>query len=371
MREIVAQRRMRTAECGVCFPDPFSPFSHHARTITTALIIGFMLSISIPSTGAYALQPRRSGQESFLKRAVFSDGRLWLLSDAGELSSIVDGQDTRIEAGLPQPALDICVRQGHLEAVTCAREKCNKWTIYRLKNGKWSKRQVVQAKDDDFFGMSCSADKIVLVTTKRLIEVSRLKQRAVQLSEKLDLGFTTTVYASFERVLVGLNRGEFGGNLLQIDRRNGKVRELMPGSRANAIAPMPWKPDCVAVAEGLIHFYPHGRILGVCSDQVQSIYSKEFVDTRVPPPGYKLAFKMEGTVAFFGIARVGNELWAAGMDGIYRLKAPGEADALPLPNFKEIGNIRVSFDLPDVILVLTDINSRKSVSGSVPLIVPR
>ena len=32
---------------------------------------------------ASALEPERSGQESFLTRAVFAEGRLWILSDAG------------------------------------------------------------------------------------------------------------------------------------------------------------------------------------------------------------------------------------------------------------------------------------------------
>lgn len=42
-----------------------------------------------------AAEPRRPGQESFLTRAAFAEGRLWLLSDAGDLSSIVAGGDAR------------------------------------------------------------------------------------------------------------------------------------------------------------------------------------------------------------------------------------------------------------------------------------
>ena len=48
------------------------------------------------SSPVAALEPRRAGQEDSLTRAFFSEGRLWLLSDAGELSSIVEGKDTRV-----------------------------------------------------------------------------------------------------------------------------------------------------------------------------------------------------------------------------------------------------------------------------------
>ena len=42
----------------------------------------------------------RAGQESFLSRAVFADGRLWVLSDAGQVSSITQGKNVRVEERL-------------------------------------------------------------------------------------------------------------------------------------------------------------------------------------------------------------------------------------------------------------------------------
>ena len=40
-------------------------------------------------------------------------------------------------------------------------------------------------------------------------------------------------------------------------------------------------------------------------------------------------------------------------------------------NFQDAGGSRVSYELPELILVLTDINERRSVSRPVPLLVPR
>jgi hypothetical protein len=37
----------------------------------------------------------------------------------------------------------------------------------------------------------------------------------------------------------------------------------------------------------------------------------------------------------------------------------------------DIGGIKISFDLPRFVLVLTNINQRRCVSGAVPLLAPR
>jgi len=40
-------------------------------------------------------------------------------------------------------------------------------------------------------------------------------------------------------------------------------------------------------------------------------------------------------------------------------------------DFKVIDGIRVNFDSPDFVLVLTQVNQRRSVGGAVPMLVPR
>jgi hypothetical protein len=44
---------------------------------------------------------------------------------------------------------------------------------------------------------------------------------------------------------------------------------------------------------------------------------------------------------------------------------------IPLPEFISIGGIWLSLDLPDLVLVLTDVNCRWSESGSVSMLVAR
>ena len=62
---------------------------------------------------------------------------------------------------------------------------------------------------------------------------------------------------------------------------------------------------------------------------------------------------------------------ASGIDGIYRIGQDGDAQLAALPTFKRVGSVFVSFDFPRLVLVLTDVNRRHSISGSVPIIAPR
>ncbi|MHC1728162.1 MAG: hypothetical protein AB9866_19515 [Syntrophobacteraceae bacterium] len=349
----------------------------------TVWLICLILISALPIV-AHALQPKRPDQESFLRRAVFADGRLWLLSDAGELSSIVEGNDSRTDSGLSDPVADICVQSGHLEAITCTRENCTEWSFHQQTGGNWLQQMTIQTQGDALVGMACSAERMTIVTSKRLVEVSSGNQRSVTLSETLETSLITSLFAESDNLFIGINMGEWGGGLRRVNRRTGKVDtiernisgELCGGplntecDPVNGIAPEPWKPNCIAAAVGLVHFRPRGRIVEVCEDEVQRIYLKpiEYESNRSPRPDKDEPF---ASVAFFGLTRVGDELWAAGIDGIYRMKAPGEAQLIPLPKFRRIGNIDVSFEIPNVILVLTTINRRMSVSGDAPLLVPR
>jgi len=110
-------------------------------------------------------------------------------------------------------------------------------------------------------------------------------------------------------------------------------------------------------------------VVEVCGDQVERLYYKPYGGKA--SSGYSSGDEPFSTVAFFGLKRAGDTLWAVGIDGIYSIGEGGSAHSIPLPNFKEIGGIKMSFDLPQFILILTNVNQRLSLSGSVPILVPR
>lgn len=352
----------------------------------------FFIIATCPSLASwsYGLEPRREGQEDSISRAVFAGGHVWLLSDAGELSRIRPGDEVRVDAGLPEPALDICVSGSHVKVLTCKRTRCKKWKVRTWIDGRWLAGTVLLAEGDDFVALTCGQDGDIVLTDRRMIEVQGGKQVVVPLAPGLGdqlvktVGSVVSTHVTADHVFVGINVGEWGGGVKRIDRETGEIAvieknttgELCGGPLNSAcdpvtgIAEVPWKAECLAIAIGLVHFSPHGRIVELCKDEVRSLYFKSAGDVG-------LAGREEEdeqpfrTVAFFGLVRVGDELIAAGTDGVYRFESSGEPKMGVLPRFESIGGIGVSFDIPDVVLVLTGINQRRSISGNVPLLVAR
>lgn len=343
----------------------------HSMSKIAALLL--LAAIAACPERSVAFQPRRSGQESFLTRAVFSGGRLWLLSDSGDLSSVSKGKSRRVVENLPEKVADLCVFKGRPTIVTAADDG-SAWTLRERAGKAWSILAKVPSGDDRFVAIDCAGDRATVLTSRRLIEVDTREQRGVALSGKLNVGPISSTYGTPNELFVGFNAGEWGGGLRRIDRRSGQIsvvernssRALCGGplntdcDPVNGIAGVPWKPGCVAVAVGLVHLAPHGRLVEVCGDQVQELYERPYKTER-----------LQSTVAFFGLVRKDDTLWAIGIDGLHGLGPDGKAQVMSLPRFKDYEGIGISFDLADFVLVLTRVNERKSVSGAVPLIVPR
>ena len=98
-------------------------------TARVSLIV-LALTIFIPAR-AFALEPVRPGQEDFLKGAAFAEGRLWVLSDAGVLSSLAPGDSHREAEPMTRPVLEMCVASGRLVVVTYQPGASPAWALRR------------------------------------------------------------------------------------------------------------------------------------------------------------------------------------------------------------------------------------------------
>ncbi|KRR02587.1 hypothetical protein CQ12_37150 [Bradyrhizobium jicamae] len=371
MQSTISALQGRRAEAGL------------ARPLSTLAGLLFLGGATVLPAPASAIEPEHPGHEAFLTRAVFADGRLWILSDAGTLSSVTEGQDTRVVEKLPEKAFDLCVFDRHPMVITYTNGSGSEWTLRRRAEGAWSVAATIKAEGDLLLAMDCAANRVTLLTTRRLIDLDGNRQSTVTLSEPLNGGLVNTPHGTPDQFFVGINVGEWGGGLRRIDRHSGKVTviehnatgELCGGplntacDPVNGIVSVPWKPGCIAAAVGLVHFRPHGRVVEVCGDQVKRLYYKPYRDK--PSGGSTKDDEPFSAVAFFGLARDVDTLWAVGIDGIYRIGPDGTAQIVSLPRFKKIGGINLSFDLPEFVLVLTNVNQRRSISGAVPILVPR
>jgi hypothetical protein len=352
------------------------------RSLTKNLGAGVALLVALvmaSASSALAMEPERPDQERFLIRAEFADGRLWLLSDAGVLSTIIEGVETSPRVQLTEPVYDLCVDRGDPVAVTGDGKNPTHWTLRRFSNGAWSVLAVVRTKDDRLFGLDCEADAITLLTTGRIIAVKDGKTTDTPLTILQSRGSVSAVLGTSAAIYVGFNAGEWGGGLRRIDRRTG-VMTGVEGSSDDAcgrllssvcdpvhgVALEPWRPGCIAVATGLMHMFSQGAVVEVCDGQIRKLYSK--------PAGHDMFGRPDqgaDTVAFFGLLSDGDALWAVADDGLYRIGANGTAQVSPLPEFKKVGNFYVSFELPHLVLVLTEVNERQSVGGAAPMLVVR
>jgi hypothetical protein len=113
---------------------------------------------------------------SDLSRALFAEGRLWLMSDTGELSSVAEGSPERPFEDLPEPARDLCLRGQHPGVLTSAEKEPSRWTLRERRDGQWMPTITVPIKGEKLIAADCRPDGLTLLTSARLIEVTGRKQ---------------------------------------------------------------------------------------------------------------------------------------------------------------------------------------------------
>ncbi|HLI79040.1 MAG TPA: hypothetical protein VKV03_03595 [Candidatus Binataceae bacterium] len=348
------------------------------RSFALAVLFGL---ISFCARTAFAAPASGAEPETYVRRAAFSDGRLWIITSEGTLFSLNESSEHRVDEGLPDRALDLCVQRQHPVIVTCAGDRCRSWNVWRYLSGKLVLEDSIRTQGDDLAGVACSDNDLVVLTSRRLIDLEEGRLTSVALSYEIARKELSLLSIGRD-LLVGVNDGEFGGGLWRINGKTGEVNvvdrrapgELCGGplnsdcDPVTGIALEPWKPPCAAVAIGLQHlFMSSGRIDEVCRDSVRELYSK--------PHDEKWAIAENrrniDSIPFYGLASTKDALWSAGLDGIYRIDETGVTRVAAPTKYKSIDGIKVNFEFPDLVFVLGTISSRPQENGAVPMIVAR
>jgi hypothetical protein len=341
-----------------------------------------------------------------IKRAVWADDRLWILDDLGHVLTVPQDKADLEHESIPEPVIDLALWGSHPAVLTFPKDGDTTRTVRRRLDGKWVETATFEADKERIVGLWDHGADATVVTTQRLIELHEGKQDSVPLSETLVVTAMVKAYRSIEYekplqasgvmtglvtddyVFVGVNIGEWGGGLRRIERKTGRVTvfDVHPADQVcrgilakdcdpvTGLAVEPWNPKCIAASVGMSHFTSRGRIVEVCGDRVQRLYFRGAGEESIGSTS-KSESSSDGepsqSVGFFGVVRAGDDLLAAGTDGIYRMQRDGSVAKEPMPKSQERGGIRVSFGLPHVVLVWTTINGRLSVSESVPMLVSR
>lgn len=333
-----------------------------------------------------SMQPVRADQPPELKRAIFADQRLWLMSDAGQIWTVQEGIHAAKAETLPDPVYDMCVQAGRPVIITGSRDHPVSWTVQRLTGGGWQPVATIPVHDDGIVAALCEPERLTVLTSRRLIEINGERYKSILLTRRLPTIGVSVGLPTPDGALLGLNVGEFGGGLRRIDRRTGLVTSIERRSGSpcgvpldsacdpvTALAPESWRPGCAVAAIGLVHMSSHGRILEICGVQVRRLYAQAC-------PGQPPRRTIRGlgpdaepfcTEAFSGLARDGDHLVAVATDGLHAIDRRGGRQLGSFPDFETYGPFAVSFASADHVLVLTGINGRLSLSGATPLIVAR
>ncbi|CCD95127.1 exported hypothetical protein [Bradyrhizobium sp. ORS 375] len=266
-----------------------------------------------------------------IQRAVFAEERLWLVGSDGELSSIAEDGE-RLDAATPDRVLDLFAQEGRVVIVTCPRNACAQgmaslvpnalWTVRRRAGDGWETVAEIACRGETLVTAGATGETITLLTEERIInltggtqsettlphsssgELSRMfdpsrpldQQQAAtnfpfpltylyQLgsgpSKPLRAWLVGAKLMTPAHIFVGYNAGEFGGGLKRIDRATAVISDIGDDEPIHGIVSIPWKPDCVAIAVGLIHMVASGRIMEVCDRSVRVLYERRVPEETV------------------------------------------------------------------------------------------
>ena len=346
---------------------PAPRFRVPAEPIAAALVRQRADAVRAAMASTTTLTPEevQRGRDRFIKRAVWASGRLWLLTDSGTLSSVAPGERSRRVEPTPEPVAEICVA-GAAPVVLGSGGQ-----LSRLEGGSWRASQRLALDGESIQAISCNDRRVIVVTRRHVATLENERLRYAALSKPLSGPITRTApFDTGAALLLGTDQGEWGGSLERIDTTTGAINEV-PGlvGPINGVGPEPGRPDCLVTTVGLVHMFPHGQVVEVCGNTVRRLYYKPYtIETSWPADPPKLPFE---TVPFYTLAEAGSKLWIAGGDGLYAITANRPIAFRKMPPFEQIDGVDISFAVPGLALVRTDIDARVSLGGGAPLLVAR
>jgi len=308
-----------------------------------------------------------TGQEDSLRRGVFAEGALWLLSDSGELWTVREQAGGAAKDSAAASVFDICARNGHLVTASGARRKPATWNLREQRDGRWRDLGSVRTRGEALVGLVCEPERVIVLTSARMIEMGGHAPREVNLTNRVpaNLPATTTILATPPEVFVGINAGEWGGGLLRIDRRTGAVQDIGIVEPINGLALSPGAHGCVVAAAGLAHLVVEGRLVEVCGAGVRTLYSED-CQRRQPEPGKRPSCM----TPFFGVVKTRGGVLAVAPGEVLKLDPPAEPQQADLPPSRSYGPFTVGF-AEGYAVVANSANERHALSGATPMIVPR
>src|SRR5215475_13520321 len=180
-------------------------------------------------------EPRRIGEETFISRAIFADGHVWLMSDAGVLLSITEGKDDPVEIALPEAALDLWPEDGQPAVISCSRPSCTEWILrHRSSSGEWNVMARVATLGEHFVTVGKTNGGITVLTHRRIIELAGGKESSIAMSGAWQPKPIASTHVTPTSVFIGFNEGEWGEVSSGSTGKPARLCQSSVRSRANS-----------------------------------------------------------------------------------------------------------------------------------------
>jgi hypothetical protein len=341
-----------------------------AAFVIIAVVLGALLTLITSGMIWESLIPRAFDpnrpvwRPDDIHHAVYAEGRLWILTQGGELLSVSEGGELRREA-TGGHVLELCVRDGVPSVLTAPRRRADAWAFRTKRGDDWPAFTMIRAGGDQPLAVFCAGESQVL-TNRRLIRLTDAGQQTQTLSTRLPIDFENVSLAMPDQILFAFNHGEIGSALYGIHPRTGAVRQIYKhppddpcagplGRYCDAVTgltPLPWKPGCVAATVQVSHIGMHGRLIEICGSTPRRLYFGP-----CPYPGdwaerYRRGDEPDCSELFFGLVGRKRTVLALGSEGLSEHGEQGFIRQVPLPDFSAYGRFRIAFG-PDFVLVGT------------------
>ena len=358
----------------------------------TALLMGltiWLVLLAIPAGWAWQEERReaRSASASLLSDRILGgaalDSELWLFDLPGKVVSFRHDDlrpTVRVSSGVTALATDGSTMWALVAPRSYQWKKeppIRRFRVVSFAGGRWRFHpwQVEEAYERPV-AIALRRQGVVAVGPKRVYLLGKDEAgsaKALALSEPIELaGQVSSAMVGETLLYVGTNIGEWGGQLFRIDLATGRVTTLqgiddpVTGLVADREA-----PPCLFASLGVSHLgLWRGRVVRICGDRLETV-----LEVPVLPIGKRIERALSSrarqfppdTEPVFGLAPAPGGFWAVTPRSLYHWQR-GELERWRRPGFEDAHGLAVSTALPDVVLVATDANATRSVSGYTPLV---
>jgi len=342
------------------------------------LFAGGIIALAVRDVGNVRGSDTGPGYDQRIAEGQYASGRIWLRTESGSLVSY---------------APDFTGRREHFDSGVAALRKANGvlWLVRVLSRGpgenhtfvvtRWSGSKFADqaagklVNDEAPLSLLFSGARPIVLTSGSLYRFEDGRFLRTALNGKLRTGvqFFASVTGNGQHLYTGSNAGEWGGGVQRIDLETGQVLNVEQrdqgcdgplNSDCNPVTGMAAdmaNPECVIVAIGLVHLGTDGRVVRLCTEQVQVL-----IERKHQVQGWNRTF--DESEAFYGVEPTPWGFWTTTHGTLFRFR-DGEINEYTRLRYLHKGELVRTRPYREFVVLSTAITASVAVGWYTPLVI--